>query len=322
VRLVDNAFDSPQTVALSGTGTSPNIQVNHNTLSFPSLTVGKAGPTQTVTVTNTGNGPLTIGALSIPGPSINSPNPHSFTRTAGNCSNAVLAPNGSCTVTVRFLPSARGALSAQLSIPATPTGVTVSLNGQATAPPPMQAVHAAVGCTASLMTWTPNNNVTGFRETVVVRNRTRAPRSAIDGLDLRPTSPGVLLNTRLAEHTTYHYALYAQYQFYAGGPKVYSDPAQETLRTQRFCKPMSHAIITDTTPTVDWLTYPHALDYNLQVWRNGVKIFSPQAVPSQITIGAKHALKRGDTYVLKLFAYTRGHTTNGIPAGTETITVK
>jgi Cep192 domain 4 len=322
IHLADNAYNSPQTVALTGTGTSPNLQVDHTTLTYSTITVGKAGSSLTVRVTNTGNGPLTIGALSIPGPTTNSPNPHSFTRTAGNCSNAVIAANASCTVTVRFLPQARGTLKAQLSIPATPVGATVTLTGQATAPPPMQGVHAAVGCTAALMTWTPNNSITGFRETVVVRNHTRAPRTAIDGTDLRPTSPGVLLDTRLPEHTAYHYALYAQYQFYAGGPKVYSDPTREDLKTQRFCKPMNHAVITDTTPTIDWLAYPHALGYNIQVWRNGAKIYSPQAIHSQITIGAKHALKHGDTYVFKLFAYTRGHTSNGIPAGNETVTVK
>jgi Abnormal spindle-like microcephaly-assoc'd, ASPM-SPD-2-Hydin len=322
VQLTDNAFDSPQTVALTGTGTSPNLQVDHTTLSYPSITVGKAGASQTVTLTNTGSGPLTIGTLSIPGPSTISPNPHSFTRTAGNCSGAVLAPNASCSVTVRFLPQARGTLKAQLSIPASPVGATVSLTGQATAPAPMQGVHAAVGCTASLITWKPNNSISGFRQTVIVRNRTRPPRTAIDGTRISPTSSGVLLNTRLAKHTTYYYALFAQYQFYAGGPKVYSDPTRETLRTERFCKPMNHAIISDTTPTVSWLAYPHALGYNLQVFRNGTKIYSPQTTAQHFTIGSKHALQRGASYVFKLFAYTPGHTNNGIPAGTETITVK
>jgi centrosomal CEP192-like protein/ASPM-SPD-2-Hydin domain-containing protein len=318
--LASSAFAGTQQLALTGVGTSPNVALDQTKLAFGSGMVGTWGGLQRVTLTNTGNAPLTIGAITIPGPTTNSPNPHSF-RHGGTCPNAVVQPSASCTVTIRFTPQSRGTIRAQVSIPTSKIGASVLLTGSGTPPPAVRNGRGAVGCTSARLSWTPNTNVTGFLGTVIVRNRGHAPRTAIDGTIFSSSSPGVLVNTRLLHYTLYHYALFAKYRFYPSGPVVYSDADPHPLRTQRFCKPLKNGLISDQTPLIDWLPYSGALGYNLQVWHGGVKVYSPQMVGSAFQIPTRHAFHRGQIYTFKLYAYTRGHTSQGVRVGTSWVTV-
>ncbi len=122
--FTDNASNSPQNVALSGTGTaSTSITISPNSLTFTSAALSSSAP-QSVTLMNTGVNTLTVTSIALAGA-----NPTLFTQTT-NC-GASLAPNTSCTVSVYFSPTAKGTFAATLvftdSAPASPQ--TVTLNG-------------------------------------------------------------------------------------------------------------------------------------------------------------------------------------------------
>src|SRR5262249_16581574 len=58
--VADNAAGSPQSVSLSGTGTSASVTLTPSSLTFSSRSVGSASTAQTVTLKNTGNSTLTL----------------------------------------------------------------------------------------------------------------------------------------------------------------------------------------------------------------------------------------------------------------------
>src|SRR5207248_1485529 len=87
-----------------------------------------SGAPLSVTLTNDGGRPLTIGAVSVAGA-----NAADFTVDSDGCSGRTLPGEGLCTVGVTFTPSATGARVASLSIPHDdPAGgspATVALSG-------------------------------------------------------------------------------------------------------------------------------------------------------------------------------------------------
>ncbi|KPJ98329.1 MAG: hypothetical protein AMK71_11550, partial [Nitrospira bacterium SG8_35_4] len=100
------------TVSVSGRGEAvplPDITVtdslaptgNHQ-LPFGNVTEGSSS-NETVTVTNNGNGDLVIGSIAGSNP-LSAP----FTILNNNCSGQTISPSSSCTLTVRFGPSATG----------------------------------------------------------------------------------------------------------------------------------------------------------------------------------------------------------------------
>src|SRR5437588_9921613 len=96
-----------QTVTLSGTGT--NVQLNQNTLTFASQTVGTASSAQTVTLTNKGTAAVTITGIS----SANSDFIQSNTCPAAP---STLAINISCKLTIKFTPTAGGVRTGNVTI--------------------------------------------------------------------------------------------------------------------------------------------------------------------------------------------------------------
>ena len=133
VGVTDNATGSPQTVSLTGTGTSPTpaVSLTPTSLTFPSTTEGTAAATQAITVKNTGTAPLIISGVSITGT-----NATSFTQTSPSCTT--VAVSGTCTITVTFQPTTfslpNASLTASVSIADNASGSpqTVSLTGTAT----------------------------------------------------------------------------------------------------------------------------------------------------------------------------------------------
>ena len=84
---------------------------------------------RTLTVTNAGDDNLIIGTISSPAAP--------FSVVTDNCSSATLSPQGACTITVRFSPSATGYASDNLSIPSNDPdqpSVQVGLSGTGTEP--------------------------------------------------------------------------------------------------------------------------------------------------------------------------------------------
>jgi hypothetical protein len=101
---------SPQTVSLSGTGTQPGaLTLSPTSLNFGNQTVGITSPPQGSTLTNTGNGPVTITSIQVTGP-----NSGDFAQS-NNCP-ASLSPNNSCQISVTFTPTATGTRNAAVTI--------------------------------------------------------------------------------------------------------------------------------------------------------------------------------------------------------------
>ncbi len=128
-----NDPDTPTlTAALSGTGVGPQISIVPTSYYFGNIDVGDTSSAQTFTVTNTGNGDLTIGTISVGGTDA-----ADFGRSSDTCIDQVLAPAASCTLDIDFSPGMPGSRSASLSIPSddpiTPT-LNVSLSGFGTLP--------------------------------------------------------------------------------------------------------------------------------------------------------------------------------------------
>ena len=122
----DNAFGSPrQTASLSGNGAKPMGSISPTSLVFPPQLVGTTSAAQTVTLSNAGNGSLTVKNIKIDDSVGN------FTDFAAtnNCP-ASLAPGASCTVSVTFTPTATGIrIAALLIVDSDPQAQSVSLTG-------------------------------------------------------------------------------------------------------------------------------------------------------------------------------------------------
>jgi len=107
-------------------------------LAFGDQVVGTTSVAQTITVSNTGNGNLTVSSVTLTGAD---PTPQ-FSLTNG-CTT--VAPLGTCTVTVRFAPTTTGAKTASVSITSNAAGspVSVALSGAGLAPAPIAAITPA-----------------------------------------------------------------------------------------------------------------------------------------------------------------------------------
>ncbi len=109
----------------AATAAQPGMTVSPGSLSFASQAVGTASAAQTVTVTNSGNAPLLVSRVAVTG---------DFSET-DNCAGTSIAVGGSCTVEVRFLPTATGSRAGVLTVYGNVAGgqATAALSGTATA---------------------------------------------------------------------------------------------------------------------------------------------------------------------------------------------
>ena len=130
VSIPSNAAGSPHAVALSGTGaepTSPAVSLSPSSLAFGTTFLGWPVAAKTVTVTNSGDGTLTVGAVTIVGP-----NASEFQVSSNTCTGASVAPGASCSIGVRLAVTSRGAKSATLMIASnaatSPDSVPMSAN--------------------------------------------------------------------------------------------------------------------------------------------------------------------------------------------------
>jgi Abnormal spindle-like microcephaly-assoc'd, ASPM-SPD-2-Hydin len=134
VSVADNASGSPQTVSLTGTGTAAGVALTPSILTFAGQNPGTpSSPPQTVTLRNTGTGPLTISSIAITGT-----NSGDFAQT-NNCPigpAATLSAGAACSIAVTFSPTGTGPRSASLSVSdnSTPSLQVVALSGIGTVP--------------------------------------------------------------------------------------------------------------------------------------------------------------------------------------------
>jgi 6-phosphogluconolactonase (cycloisomerase 2 family) len=115
LQITDNAPGSPQSLALSGTATSPatpqpQVSLSASSLSFSSQTQGTSSAAQVITLTNSGNATLHFPT----GVTLGGTNAKDWSQTT-TC-NAPLAAQGTCTISVVFSPTDNGILTASISI--------------------------------------------------------------------------------------------------------------------------------------------------------------------------------------------------------------
>src|SRR5581483_8874991 len=129
--ITSNAAGSPHTIPLTGKGTAPVIQLDSAAITFPSQPVNTSNSI-VLTVTNTGDAPLIISAVSISGSEASE-----FTHNAvvGGGAQITVAPGASTPITVTFSPLLPGSRTATLTLTSNASGSphTVALSGTATA---------------------------------------------------------------------------------------------------------------------------------------------------------------------------------------------
>ena len=108
VSFTDNAGGSPQSLSLSGTGTTVSATLSPTSLSFGNQSVNTTSGVLTATLTNGGNAALSFSSIALTGT-----NPGDFAQS-NTCGTSVAA-GASCSITVTFDPAASGSRSASVS---------------------------------------------------------------------------------------------------------------------------------------------------------------------------------------------------------------
>jgi hypothetical protein len=149
ISVADNAPNSPQTIALTGSVTQAGISITPSSINFGGQLAGTSGQPQTITVTNTGTGALSVSSIAVTGAV-------DFKVGANTCKGANVPAGGTCTVQVTFGPACTNgsaARSATLVLTDNLTGSpqSVALSGSATGDfcfDPSTTVSVAAGQTA------------------------------------------------------------------------------------------------------------------------------------------------------------------------------
>ena len=161
--VVSNAYNGP----VGGSYPGPNASVNPTSLTFANQNVHTTSGSQAVTLSNTGNAPMTVSNISISGT-----NSSDF-NTNNNCPTSVAA-NGSCTINVTFTPGGSGTRTATLTIADTAPGgsQSVSLSGTGVfPPPPADGIYFSDGFENGLSNWaTPSGTGQATVESTVVNS--------------------------------------------------------------------------------------------------------------------------------------------------------
>jgi hypothetical protein len=146
-----------QTASLSGTGASPATDaLSPATLTFAAQQLSTASPAQQVTLTNSGDLPLTLIAAQITSGDFN---------VVNACGNS-LNPHSSCSINAAFQPKSVGTITGVLSVSDQYRTQTVALSGIGVAPPgvslsPVSTIAfpaTGVGLTSAAQTVTLTNN--------------------------------------------------------------------------------------------------------------------------------------------------------------------
>jgi hypothetical protein len=121
VSFTDNASGSPQSLSLSGTGTSATVSLSPSSLSFGNQSVNTTSGVLAATLTNGGTAALSLSSIALTGA-----NAGAFAQT--NTCGSSLAAGASCTVSVTFDPTATGSQSASVSFTDNASGSPQSLS--------------------------------------------------------------------------------------------------------------------------------------------------------------------------------------------------
>jgi hypothetical protein len=152
--ITDDA-NSPQTIALAGTGASSSITVSPSTIAFGSQPLNTPVTGQSISVTNSGFSNVTINSVQASG---------SYSET-DNCAGQLLSPGQNCTITASFNPEYTGSIPGTITIYDNATGaphiVTLTGTGQLPASFSANLTFAAtnVGSSSAPQTMTLTNNL-------------------------------------------------------------------------------------------------------------------------------------------------------------------
>lgn len=108
--VTDSVSGLASTSVLQAIGGIPVISLSPTSLTFLPRTVGTTSIAQTVTLTNMGNQSLFLNSIGVTGS-----NPQSYNQS-NTCSNVLIAPGGTCTISVTNTPTAIGPSSAAITI--------------------------------------------------------------------------------------------------------------------------------------------------------------------------------------------------------------
>jgi len=169
-----------QSVSLTGRGTAATANASPGSISFGNQPVFTQSAPQTVTVTNNGNEPMTMGVPALTGPGFDQ-----FAISDGCQPVSPIQPGGQCSITVLFSPTVRGAQDAVLQVNTSATNgqQTVQLHGTGTPSP-------IVFTPAPIIFKRPHHAGTfATPKTIVLTNRTSGPLT-IQGVGLTGSNPG------------------------------------------------------------------------------------------------------------------------------------
>jgi hypothetical protein len=140
----------------------PAVSLSSSNLTFNNQVLGTTSAAQSITLTNTGNSPLTLSSITPAG---------NFAETDNCIGSSPLAPSASCTISVTFTPSGLGTFSGTLTIMdnalGTPqvvnllgTGIPLPVPIASLSPSSLNFGNQAVGTSGSPMTVTLGNTGT------------------------------------------------------------------------------------------------------------------------------------------------------------------
>ena len=170
----------------------PQISLSASSLTFPPTPVGQTSPPQTVTVGNTGNARLDIGAI------ISSSSEFQFLGCVDPTTGAVsLNPGASCTLKVTATPSTTGSRTGTLkftnSAPGSPGQIAVSVTG--TTAPPSCALSSINPGPPAQANFTMQDTNSGLKS-IVLLDATNA-NASIPGFAQGTTSPVAVTATQI-----------------------------------------------------------------------------------------------------------------------------
>ena len=152
--VTDDASNSPQTAALTGTGATSAISLSPSSLAFGNQVLNTSSAVQKITVTNTGAINLTVNSVAASG---------GYSET-DSCSSVTLTPGQNCTINVTFSPMVTGSISGAVTVNDTGTGaphvITLTGSGQLAVSISANLTFAAVnvGSSSSPQNMTLTNN--------------------------------------------------------------------------------------------------------------------------------------------------------------------
>jgi hypothetical protein len=124
--ITDSASNSPQQIALSGTGMA-QVSVTPSAESFGTITVGSTSAAKVITVKNNLKTTVTFSGSPF---TFTGSDPGDFAQSATTC-GSTLAALGHCTVSITFTPTATGVRTAVMNVAdsGNPSPQTVNLSG-------------------------------------------------------------------------------------------------------------------------------------------------------------------------------------------------